>query len=70
MVEYHNNRQKDTWLNVERIRDYLSADPNYDKFRDLVDKKGVVIDTAKDFKPSNSSHSQVQKLTDAHVNGA
>ena len=69
LVEYHNNRQKDTGLKVERIREYLSADPNYDKIRDLVDK-WVVIDTAKDFKPSNSSHSQVQKLTDAHVNKA
>ena len=69
LVEYHNNRQKDTGLKVERIREYLSADPNYDKIRDLVDK-WVVIDTAKDFKPSNSSHSQVQKLTDAHVNNA
>ena len=69
LVEYHNNRQKDTGLKVERIREYLSADPNYDKIRDLVDK-WVVIDTAKDFKPSNSSHSQVQKPTDAHVNNA
>jgi hypothetical protein len=38
LVEYHNNRQKDTGLKVERIREYLSADPNYDKIRDLVDK--------------------------------
>jgi len=50
LVEYHNNRQKETGLNVERIHDYLSADLNYDKIRKLVDK-GVVIDTAKDFKP-------------------
>ena len=50
LVEYHNNKQKESGLSVERIRDYLSADPNYDKIRDLVDKE-VVIDTARDFKP-------------------
>jgi len=50
LVKYHNDKQKETGLNVARVRDYLSADPNYDKIRDLVDK-GVVIDTAKDFKP-------------------
>ena len=50
LIEYHNNKQKESGLSVEKIRDYLSADPNYDKIRDLVDN-GVVIDTARDFKP-------------------
>jgi hypothetical protein len=50
LVKYHNDKQKETGLNVARVREYLYQDPNYNKIQDLVDK-GVVIDTAQDFKP-------------------
>ena len=52
LVEYHNNKQKDTGLNVDRVRAHLSQDPNYAKIYDLVDR-GAVIDTAVDFKPTH-----------------
>jgi hypothetical protein len=50
LIDYHNNKQKESALNVDRIDDNLRADPNYQKIRELVDT-GVVIDTAADFKP-------------------
>lgn len=50
LVDYHNNKQKETGLNVARIDNYLADDPNYTKIRTLVDK-GVIIDTAADFTP-------------------
>ena len=50
LVEYHNNQQKESGLNVQRIQDFLSGDPNFQKISELVDK-GVVIDTAADFEP-------------------
>lgn len=45
LVEHHNNKQKE---NVDRVWGHLSADPNYTKIYELVDK-GVVIDTAAGF---------------------
>jgi hypothetical protein len=50
LVEYHNNKQKETGLNVDRVREHLSADPNYAKIYELVDN-GVVIDTVAGFTP-------------------
>ena len=50
LIDFHNNQQKESGLNVDRIDDNLRDDPNYHKIRELVDK-GVVIDTAADFKP-------------------
>jgi imidazolonepropionase-like amidohydrolase len=50
LVDYHNNKQKENGLSVERIDQYLATDPHYAKIRTLVDK-GVIIDTAADFQP-------------------
>ena len=50
LVDYHNNKQKENGLSVERIDQYLANDPHYAKIRTLVDK-GVIIDTAADFQP-------------------
>jgi len=52
LVKYHNDKQKETGLNVARVREYLAADPNYAKIAELVDN-GVVIDTAADFVPTH-----------------
>ena len=48
LVDFHNAKQKETGLNVDRVREHLSMDPNYGKIYELVDH-GVVIDTASDF---------------------
>ena len=50
LVDYHNDKQKETGLSVERVDQYLAGDPNYAKIRLLVDK-GVIIDTPADFQP-------------------
>jgi len=50
LIDYHNNKQKESGLNVDRIDANLKSDPNYLKIRELVDN-GVVIDTAADFVP-------------------
>ena len=48
LVDFHNTKQKETGLNVDRVREHLSMDPNYGKIYELVDH-GVVIDTASEF---------------------
>ena len=53
LIDYHNDKQKESGLNVERIDANLQSDPNYLKIRELVDT-GVVIDTAADFTPRKS----------------
>jgi hypothetical protein len=50
LIDYHNDKQKQSGLNVERIDANLRTDPNYLKIRALVDT-GVIIDTAADFIP-------------------
>ena len=50
LVDYHNNKQKENGLSVERTDQYLANDPHYAKIRTLVDK-GVIIYTAADFQP-------------------
>ena len=50
LVDYHNEKQKENELSVERTDQYLANDPHYAKIRTLVDK-GVIIDTAADFQP-------------------
>ncbi len=50
LIDYHNDKQKQSGLNVERIDANLRTDPNYLKTRELVDT-GVIIDTAADFIP-------------------
>ena len=48
LVEYHNNEQKRTGLNLARVNAVLSNDPNIEKIRDIVEN-GAVIDTAPEF---------------------
>ena len=50
LVNYHNNKQKDNGLSMERVYQYLADNPNYAKIRTWVDKS-VIIDTAADFQP-------------------
>jgi len=50
LVDYHNVKQKETGLNVNRIDSFLSEDKNYGKIREMVDT-GMVIDTSEEFKP-------------------
>jgi hypothetical protein len=50
LIDYHNDKQKQSGLNVERIDANLRTDPNYLKIRKLVNT-GVIIDTAADFIP-------------------
>ena len=50
LIDYHNDKQKQSGLNVESIDANLRTDPNYLKIRELVDT-GVIIDTAADFIP-------------------
>jgi len=52
LVDYHNDKQKEAGLNVQRVDQYLANDPNYVKIRTLVDT-GVIIDTAADFLPTH-----------------
>ena len=51
LVDYHNNKQKENKLSVERVDQYLADDPIYAKIRTLMDNKGVIIDPAADFQP-------------------
>ena len=44
LIDYHNDKQKESRLNVERFDAHLRTDPNYLKIRQLVDK-GIVIET-------------------------
>jgi hypothetical protein len=50
LVDYHNNAQKNTGLNLERVNAILGNDPQIDKIRDIV-HKGATIDMAPDFTP-------------------
>ena len=50
LVDYHNNKQKENGLSVERVDQYLVDDQIYAKIRTLMDK-GVIIDPAADFQP-------------------
>ena len=50
LVDYHNIKQKDNGLSVEKVDRYLANDTNYAKIRTLVEK-GVIIDTAADCQP-------------------
>ena len=48
LVAYHNNEQKRTGLNLDRVNTILGNDPNIEKIRDIVEN-GAVIDTAPEF---------------------
>eukprot|EP01036_Dinobryon_divergens_P061800 gene61800-biopygen28419 len=50
LVDYHNNVQKSTRLNLERVNSILGNDPQIEKIRDIV-QKGATIDMAPDFTP-------------------
>ena len=39
LVDYHNDKQKDNGLSMERVYQYLADNPNYAKIRTLVDKR-------------------------------
>jgi hypothetical protein len=50
LIDYHNDKQKESRLIVERFDAHLRTDPNYLKIRQLVDK-GIVIETAEELTP-------------------
>ncbi len=50
LVEYHNNVQKQSGLNLDRVNSILGNDPQIEKIRDIV-QNGATIDMAPDFTP-------------------
>eukprot|EP01036_Dinobryon_divergens_P061880 gene61880-biopygen31399 len=58
---HHNNVQKSTGLNLERVNSILGNDPQIEKIRDIV-QKGATIDMAPDFTPIH----RTAKASDRH----
>ena len=50
LIDYHNEKQKETGLNIDRVDSFLSEDMNYGTIREMIDT-GMVIDTSQEFKP-------------------
>ena len=50
LVKYHNDAQKTTGLNLTRVYDILSTDPEIEKLHEIVEI-GAVIDTTPEFRP-------------------
>jgi hypothetical protein len=50
LVKYHNDAQKETGLNLTRVYDILSNDPEIGKIEEIVEI-GAVIDTTPEFRP-------------------
>jgi ribosomal protein S16 len=62
LVDYHNNVQKSTRLNLERVNSTLGNDPQIEKIRDIVQKGATIDIMAPDFTPIH----RTAKASDRH----